>query len=144
MRFLLAGWWLVIGAPSPLPMAFVPDSPFTVAAHADSVGELRGRITDATTATPVVAATVRIVGTRLGAQVDDNGRYVVARVPAGAVTVTVQRVGYVTETRTVSIRADGVTTLDVALRAAASNNPSSHMAMPATLTPALLAHRANM
>ena len=119
MRFLLAGWWLVIGAPSPLPMAFVPDSPFTVAVHADSVGELRGRITDATTATPVVAATVRIVGTRLGAQVDDNGRYVVARVPAGAVTVTVQRVGYVTETRTVSIRADGVTTLDVALRAAA-------------------------
>jgi hypothetical protein len=55
-------------------MAVVSDRPFTIEARADSVGELRGRITDATTATPVVAATVRIVGTRFGAQVDDNGR----------------------------------------------------------------------
>ena len=86
---------------------------------ADSVGELRGRITDVVTSAPVVAATIRIQGTRLGAPADDNGRYVVTRVPVGEVTMSVQRVGYASETRLVTIRAGTVTTLDVSLRAAA-------------------------
>ena len=51
-------------------------------AQIDSLGELRGRITDAGSALPVVAATIRIEGTRLGALADDSGRYVVAAIPA--------------------------------------------------------------
>lgn len=85
----------------------------------DSVGELRGRIVDATTSAPVVAATVRIQGTRLGALADDSGRYVIPSAPAGVHTVVVQRVGYANESRVVTIRAGGSTTLDVALRGAA-------------------------
>lgn len=88
-------------------------------AQIDSLGELRGRITDAGSALPVVAATIRIEGTRLGALADDSGRYAVAAVPAGSATVMVQRVGYATETRRVTIRAGAVTTLDVVLRPAA-------------------------
>ncbi|WP_373070633.1 carboxypeptidase regulatory-like domain-containing protein [Gemmatimonas sp.] len=118
MHLVLAGLWLLVGATSPVEGTVLQTGTPTVAT-ADSVGELRGRITDATTALPVVAATVRIQGTRLGAQVDDNGRYVVTRIPVGNITVTFQRVGYATETRTVSIRADVVTTLDVTLRASA-------------------------
>lgn len=120
MHLVLAGVWLLLGAASHgQPSAPVAGAPAVVTARADSVGELRGRITDAVTTLPVVAATVRIEGTRLGAQADDNGRYVVARIPVGSMTVTVQRVGYASQTRTVSIRADGVTTLDVALRPSA-------------------------
>jgi hypothetical protein len=106
MHHLLAALWLAMAQPA--------------VARVDSVGELRGRVLDATTSAPVVAATVRIQGTRLGAQADDDGRYVVARVPAGTISVTVQRVGYATETRTVVIRMGVVTTLDVALRPTAS------------------------
>jgi len=86
----------------------------------DSVGELRGRIRDAATLAPVVAATVRIQGTRLGALADDSGRYVIAGVESGAQTVIVQRVGYTTQTRALVMRAGGVTTLDVALQASTS------------------------
>ena len=91
----------------------------TGAALPDSLGELRGRITDRTTSAPVVAATVRVQGTRLGAQADDEGRYVIARLAPGTITVSVQRVGYATETRTVVVLPNAITTLDVALRAAA-------------------------
>jgi len=85
----------------------------------DSLGDLRGRITDIVSAAPVIAATVRIEGTRQGALADDDGRYAIAGVAAGPVTVIVQRVGYATETRRATIRAGAVTTLDVALRPAA-------------------------
>ncbi len=86
----------------------------------DSVGEVRGRVVDATTALPVEAATVRIQGTRLGAQADNDGRYVVSRVPAGPITIVVQRVGYANATRTAVVRPDVVTTLDVSLTPTAS------------------------
>jgi len=120
MHLVFAGVWLLVGATSRIQPAAPPSGATAVVkASADSVGELRGRITDATTALPVIAATVRVQGTRLGAQVDDDGRYVVPRIPAGNITVTFQRVGYATETRTVSIRADVVSTLDVTLRASA-------------------------
>ncbi len=89
------------------------------AQRADSVGELRGRVRDAATAAPVVAATIRIQGTRLGAQADDSGRYVVTRLPVGIATVSVQRVGYASETRVIVIRANEISTLDVSLNAAA-------------------------
>ncbi len=89
-------------------------------APADSLGELRGRVTDASTAAPVVAATIRIQGTRLGAIADDSGRYVIDNVASGTQTVIIQRVGYTTGTRTVVVRAGAVTTLDLVLSASVS------------------------
>lgn len=85
----------------------------------DSVGVLRGTVTDASSKGPVLAATVRVQGTRLGALADDSGRYVINNIPVGANTVVVQRVGYATETRSVVVRVGQITTLDVALRPAA-------------------------
>ncbi len=82
---------------------------------ADTLGELRGRVIDATTSAPVVAATVRIDGTRLGALADDSGRYVITGVPAGNVTVIAQRLGYTTLSRSITIRAGTSTTLDLRL-----------------------------
>lgn len=100
---------------SGLVFALVP----TRSVQVDSTGELRGRISDAVSGAGVVAATVRLDGTRLGALTDDDGRYVVLRAPAGTATVVVQRVGYATERRTVTIVADRATVLDVVLRSAA-------------------------
>jgi len=85
------------------------------AARADSVGELRGRVTDATSSGPVAAASVVVRGTRLGTLASDDGRFSLARVPAGSATIVIGRVGYVSVTRTVLIRAGAATTLDVAL-----------------------------
>ncbi len=93
--------------------ALQPASP--PAARPDSVGELRGRVRDAVTQAPLVAATVRIDGTRLGTQSDDNGRYTLTALPTGAVTVVVQRVGYTTQRQSVTLRAGAVTTLDIAM-----------------------------
>ena len=87
----------------------------------DSLGELRGRIRDASTLASVVAATVRVQGTRLGTIADDSGRYVITGVGSGTHTVIVARVGYTAETRTIAVRAGGVTTLDVSLTASASS-----------------------
>ncbi|MCC6242474.1 MAG: carboxypeptidase-like regulatory domain-containing protein [Gemmatimonadaceae bacterium] len=87
--------------------------------QADSVGEVRGRVSDASSGAPVVAATIRVQGTRLGALADDSGRYVIPNVPAGSNTIVVQRVGYATETRVLVVRAGVLTTLNVVLRQAA-------------------------
>jgi hypothetical protein len=84
----------------------------------DSLGGVQGTVRDAASGAPVPAATVRVDGTRLGTLADDAGRYRLPGVPAGTVTVVVQRVGYEGERRTVTVRAGVTTTLDVALRAA--------------------------
>jgi len=84
----------------------------------DSTGVLQGRVRDAASGAPVAAATVRVDGTRLGTLADDAGRYRLAGIPAGTVTVVVQRVGYESERRPVTLRPGATVTLDVALRAA--------------------------
>ncbi len=103
-----------------LSLLFVVASP-QLPVRADSVGEVRGRITDATTLAPVVAATVRVRGTRLGAIADDSGRYVITGVSAGPHSFVVQRVGYATESRAILVRADVITVLDVLVKPAASS-----------------------
>ena len=90
-------------------------------ARTDSVGEIRGRITDITTLAPVVAATISVRGTRLGAIADDSGRYVITGVRAGPHTLVVQRVGYATESRAIVVRADATNVLDIAVKPAAAS-----------------------
>ncbi len=86
----------------------------------DSLGELRGRVADASTALPVVAASISVRGTRLGAIADDSGRYVISGIRAGSQTIVIRRVGYQSETRSAVIRRDAVTMLDVLLRSSAT------------------------
>jgi TonB-linked SusC/RagA family outer membrane protein len=50
------------------------------------------------------------------AQTDAEGRYLVARVPAGSVTLRVGTIGYASASRSVSVDAGGIATADVALR----------------------------
>ncbi len=102
------------------------------AVRTDSVGELHGRVTDATTAAPVVAASVVVKGTRLGVLTGEDGQFVVTRMPVGRVAVVVGRVGYNAVTRSVAVRAGAVTTLDVALTPSTAQLATVRVAAEAT------------
>ncbi|GJG88081.1 hypothetical protein tb265_32620 [Gemmatimonadetes bacterium T265] len=54
---------------------------------------IRGTVTDAT-GTPVPGVAVVVVGTRLGAQTNDEGAYRIVGAPSGAVQVRATRIGY--------------------------------------------------
>ena len=56
------------------------------------VGTVTGQITDAGSGSPVATAQVHIAGLKLGGVSQRNGRYLLQNVPAGAYTVTVDRV----------------------------------------------------
>jgi hypothetical protein len=69
-----------------------------------------GRVTG-TSGEPLAAATVSIVGTRIGTMTSDDGRYTIA-VPGGAVQLLVRRLGYRPQTVQVGAVQE---TVDVAL-----------------------------
>ena len=84
-------------------------------AKAQATGSVSGRVTDADNGQAVVAAQIIIAGSPLGRATGDDGRFVIAGVPAGTRTVTARRIGYTPQSRTVIVT-DGVTiTVDFAL-----------------------------
>jgi outer membrane receptor protein involved in Fe transport len=86
---------------------------------AGTTGKLSGRVVDPE-GKPVVAATITVVGTRLGAFSDADGRYNVINVPAGVHEISVTRLGFKNVTiRNITISADATTTLDLPLEVAA-------------------------
>ncbi len=58
---------------------------------------LTGRVTVEGSGEPLVAASVNVVGTSLGAYTDDQGRFTI-NVPAGPATLRVRRIGYTQKT----------------------------------------------
>src|SRR5215211_4320098 len=65
-----------------------------------ATGRMVGRIVDASTGQGLTDVGVQIVGTTLGAMSGVEGRYVIASVPAGTITVQVRRLGYAPKTVT--------------------------------------------
>ena len=63
-------------------------------------GRIVGRILDANTGQGLTDVGVQIVGTTLGAMSGVEGRYAVANIPAGTITVQVRRLGYAPKTVT--------------------------------------------
>ena len=57
-------------------------------------GVIRGRVTDATTGSPLNGVQLSVDGTRLGAQSNSDGIYSISGVPLGAQSITARRVGY--------------------------------------------------
>jgi TonB-linked SusC/RagA family outer membrane protein len=82
-------------------------------------GTVSGRITDATAATSVAGANVRVGGTQIGAQTAQDGRFTLRGVPVGSVVVQVTRIGFEAKSSTVTVAAGQTTTLDIALTQAA-------------------------
>ncbi len=69
-------------------------------------GVVTGRVTDVQTGDLIVAAQVHIANLELGVLTQENGRYLIQNVPAGAHEMTVVMAGYHTVQDTVIIRRD--------------------------------------
>lgn len=63
-------------------------------------GRVEGLVVDAATKRPVADAGVQIVGTTLGTMTHADGRFSIANVPMGTVTIQVRRLGYMPRTIT--------------------------------------------
>lgn len=87
----------------------------TAAAQA-AAGRIVGRVVDAETGRGLPGAQVSVVGSTVGTLAGPDGRYLIARVPAGEQSLRVQLLGYGTKTVTgISVAPDAATSLDVAL-----------------------------
>jgi len=84
------------------------------------VGVVTGQVTDSATGQPVVSVQVGVVGTRLGAVTDDDGRYRIANVPAGSRRLRARRVGYAAREVDVVVLDGAIVTRDVVLAPLAS------------------------
>jgi TonB-linked SusC/RagA family outer membrane protein len=80
------------------------------------VAIIRGVVSDSATQAPVVGAQVIALGTTRGAITDTAGAYVL-RVPAGTVSMRVQRLGYAPSQRTVTATLTGDVTADFRMHA---------------------------
>jgi hypothetical protein len=83
-------------------------------------GVIAGRITDASTTEPRAGTAVSIVGTTRGAIADSTGRYVIANVPAGTVTLRARLFGFKAIERPVTVRDNDTTRVDFALETEAA------------------------
>ncbi len=77
-------------------------------ASAQAGGRVEGTVTEMRTRRPIADATVRIQGTTLGARTNEQGRFVLVTVPAGAQRLEVRRIGYRSRTVPLAVR-DGET-----------------------------------
>ena len=59
-----------------------------------STGVVKGEITDAATGEMLPAATISLVGTKLGAIADEEGKFTINKVPSGIYSIRVTLIGY--------------------------------------------------
>ena len=57
-------------------------------------GKITGTVTDNTSGTPLVSASIALDGTRLGTVTDDEGRFFILTVPPGTYTLRATYIGY--------------------------------------------------
>jgi TonB-linked SusC/RagA family outer membrane protein len=81
-------------------------------------GTVQGRVTDAAGA-PIANALVSLVGTNVAVRTDADGRYEMANLPVGNVTLRAAIIGYAALTRTVAVAAATASTADFQLEPAA-------------------------
>jgi hypothetical protein len=88
----------------------------SVSLFAATTGKISGRITDAETGEPLIAANVIIKGTLMGAASDVNGHFAIINVPPGDYTVETLMVGYQTlQFDNVRVRIDLTTEINAAM-----------------------------
>jgi len=82
-----------------------------------TTGKVTGKVIDNKDKAPLVGATIKIDGTNLGANTDENGEYTILNVDVGTYTVTASYIGYDPQTvRDVKVSADLTTRVEFALK----------------------------
>ncbi len=84
-------------------------------AHRQGAGTISGRVTDATTAQPIVGATLIVEATTSRAVTRNDGYYTISGVPAGAYTVSARVLGHSALTKRVVVSPDSTAQLDFTL-----------------------------
>src|SRR5688572_18621111 len=79
----------LLGALLSCSLAWLPAS-----AHAQATGRITGTVTDSALGRGLSGAQVTVVGTRLRAETDEQGRYAINGVAAGTYTLEARRIGY--------------------------------------------------
>jgi TonB-linked SusC/RagA family outer membrane protein len=100
-------------------MLVVLAAPVSIAS-AQATGTIRGTVTDSTNSRGVPGVQVTVIGTTRGTITNDDGAYTLAAIPAGAVTVRAQRLGYASRTQAVSVPAGGIATANFSLHPTAT------------------------
>ncbi|HUF28033.1 MAG TPA: TonB-dependent receptor [Gemmatimonadaceae bacterium] len=84
--------------------------------HVQDTGVVRGVITDAVTGQPLAAAHVRIPELHREELSHEDGDFALFRVPAGRYTLSVQRIGYAMESRSIQVIGGEEVTVRIAMR----------------------------
>ena len=92
-----------------------------VARSQSGQGTVVGRVTDGRTSEGIARAAVRIDGSSLAANTDQDGRYRIPNVSAGTHTVTARRIGYGAGGLTVNVAGDQTVTANIALQVVATS-----------------------
>lgn len=80
-----------------------------------AAGVVSGNVTDSTSGEGIAGATVTVEGTRLATTTSSGGHYRVGGVPVGAQRLTVRRLGFARQGRSVNIIENGTVTADFVL-----------------------------
>jgi TonB-linked SusC/RagA family outer membrane protein len=84
-------------------------------ASAQGTGRVEGTVKEARSGQPISDATVRVVGTTLGARTDGAGKFVIVSVPAGARQLEVRRIGFKNRTVPVAVAVGATVTAAITL-----------------------------
>lgn len=95
-------------------VVFLVGAALAGAAHAQT-GSIVGYVTDAETRAPLPGVNMVLEDTERGAATEQDGRFVIADVPAGTYTIRASLVGYLTAERTIRVRAGETAELEVEL-----------------------------
>ena len=88
-------------------------------AWAQNSGTVTGQVTDASTGQPLSGVQMQVAGTNIGGLTDQNGRYLLTRVPTGEQSIRAVIIGYAQATETVTVTAGGTAVADFELRTSA-------------------------
>jgi TonB-dependent starch-binding outer membrane protein SusC len=92
----------------------------SVSLSGQTVGRIRGSVTDAATNLPIGEGQIAVLGTASAAATNASGSFALDNVPAGPRTVRIRRLGYAQIDTGVTVPEGGEVRLDVTLRAAPS------------------------
>lgn len=70
---------------------------FAFVANAQSIGIVKGNVSDSDTSTPIIGVKVTVDGTTIKESTDDNGNFVIQNIPSGSQLVTIVFQGYETQ-----------------------------------------------
>ena len=90
-------------------------STLAAASAAAQGGTVEGRVTAASTGTPIAGAEVSIAGTNLGTRTNEEGRFTLLHVPAGPRDLRILTIGYKLGTLRLTVTPDTVVTADLQL-----------------------------